>query len=401
MMRFQAALAARTLFVLLLVVGAYTFAMFQGGMASWTIFYFLLPFALYSFSILFYPLKSLTVTRSLSRSLIGIGETADVTLTVKRPGWFPLLYLIIREMDGEQTGGVSKGRAARLAVPGFKREFDLHYELTGVQRGEHSFPPVRIETADFFGWMKKTAAVEAGGTSSFLVLPETTAVDYVPIGSNHDRGAAESPFSLIKETTVATSVREYQPGDRVSWIHWKSFARTQNLMTKEFESKRGEHAALLLDARDSGTFEEQIQFTASVLTEAAARRADLTFAVTDATHPVIRKVAASGELHHALTQLARLRPQNGEFLQLPDYSTALQGGGAVILISGNPDATLLRPILKAAKTQPVYCFVIWNQYGELPEAIADQVRAARLLGVHVQLLGTDEFEHSFREVAQP
>ncbi|GKV70021.1 hypothetical protein NCCP2716_25190 [Sporosarcina sp. NCCP-2716] len=401
MMRSRTVLAVRTLFVLLLVLGAYAFAMFQGGMASWTIFYFLLPFALYSLCILLYPLKSLSVTRSMSRSLIGIGEAAEVTLTVKRPGWFPLLYLLILETDGEQAGGVSKGRAARLAVPGFKREFDLHYELTGVQRGEHSFPPVRIETADFFGWMKKTAAVEAAGISSFLVLPETTAVDYVPIGSNHEKGAADSPFSLIKETTVATSVRDYQSGDRVSWIHWKSFARTQNLMTKEFENKRGEHAALLLDARDSATFEEQIRFAASILKEASARRADLTFAVTDAAHPVIRTVSSGAELHHALTQLARLHPIGGEATKPPDYSTALQGGGAVILISGNPDAAVLRPILKAAKMQPVYCFVIRGTSGELPEAVADQVRAARRLGVHVQLLGTDEFEHSFREVAQP
>ena len=50
---------------------------------------------------------------------------------------------------------------------------------------------------------------------------------------------------------MATGVRDYQAGDRVTWIHWKSFARTQNLMTKEFEDRQSEDILVLLDGRES------------------------------------------------------------------------------------------------------------------------------------------------------
>ena len=69
-----------------------------------------------------------------------------------------------------------------------------------------------------------------------------------------------SPLNIVKDTTMATGVRDYQSGDRVSWIHWKSFARTQTLMTKEFEDRRSQELILVLDERPSEVFEEQVEF---------------------------------------------------------------------------------------------------------------------------------------------
>ena len=67
-----------------------------------------------------------------------------------------------------------------------------------------------------------------------------TDIHYVPIDTQYDLGSMISPYNVVKDTTMATGVRDYQSGDRVSWIHWKSFARTQTLMTKEFEDRRSQ-----------------------------------------------------------------------------------------------------------------------------------------------------------------
>ncbi|WJY27389.1 MULTISPECIES: DUF58 domain-containing protein [Sporosarcina] len=398
MMRRNTVLAIQMLFVAVLIGGAFVFAKFQGGMVSWTVLYFLLPFAFYSFCIALYPAGRMSVTRQMEQPLISVGEKTAVKLTVRRAGRFPLLYLLIREF--EETGTLTQGRTARLVVPGFRKEFDLNYELMGTARGEHFFPSIQLEVADFFGWIRKKAVVAADGAQSYLVFPETARVNYVPIGSNHEQGTAESPFSLMKETTIATSVREYQPGDRVSWIHWKSFARTQTLMTKEFENKRGEKAVLLLDARESETFEEQIRFAASVLKEAADRHSDLAFVTTDAASPVIRTITGGGELKKALTLLARMKPLASDDGKTPNYTSALQGTGAVVVISGNPDPLFLQPVLAAAGMQPVYCFVIRKTAGDLPETVSEQVKKVKSLGVHVRLLSSAEFDRSFQEVAR-
>ena len=38
-----------------------------------------------------------------------------------------------------------------------------------------------------------------------------------------------SPLNIVKDTTMATGVRDYQSGDRVTWIHWKSFATNTDI----------------------------------------------------------------------------------------------------------------------------------------------------------------------------
>lgn len=186
----------------------------------------------------------------------------------------------------------------------------------------------------------------------------------------------------------------------MSWIHWKSFARTQNLMTKEFENKRGEHVTLLLDAKSSETFEEQIRFAASILKEAAVRKADLTFLTTDADNDAIGTIAGEGQLRKALTQLARLQPLEEARAKQPNYTVALQGAGAIVIISGNPDALFLRAVLSASRAQPVFCFVVRSGTEPIPDYVERNVRTAKSLGVTVQMLSDEQFERSFQEVAK-
>ena len=400
MTRRRATLTIQTLFVLLVIGGAYSFAMFQGGMVSWTIFYFIVPFSLYALSIVFYPLNKTSVKREIQQPLLGIGESTIVKICVERTNRYPLLYLSIKESVNDGFATVTQGGTSRLFVMGFRKEAVFQYELKGNQRGEHNFTPLQIEIADFLGWVKKSETIVAEGESTLLIFPETKSIQYVPIGSYHDKGTTRSPFSLIKETTVATSVRDYQPGDRMSWIHWKSFARTQNLMTKEFENKRGEHVMLLLDARSSGAFEEQIRFAASILKEASARKADLTFLTTDAANSVIRTISGDGQLRKALTQLARLQPIDETLAKQPNYSVALQGAGAIVVISGNPDAIFLRAILSASRAQPVFCFVVKKGSEPIPSFVDQNIKAAKALGVTVQVLTDEQFERSFQGVAK-
>ncbi|MDW0110658.1 DUF58 domain-containing protein [Sporosarcina aquimarina] len=400
MIKKHARFTFQLIFVLIVLGGAYTFAMFQGGMASWTIFYFVLPFAIYALCIALYPVSRMTVTRSIQQPLLSIKEKTTVTVRIKRNNRFPLVYLLVKEHFKNDFALISDGQPSRLFTMGFKKEIELQYEVKGQRRGEHAFAPIQLEIADFFGWIKKQTTIEVVGESTLLIFPETKSIHYVPIGSHHDPGSSKSPFSLIKETTVATSVRDYQPGDRVAWIHWKSFARTQSLMTKEFENKRGEHVSLLLDARSSEVFEEQIRFAASILKEAAARKADLTFLTTDAEQAVIRMISAEGELRKALTQLARMNPIEETTTKQPSYGAALQGSGAIVMISGNPDAVFLRKILSAARSQPVYCFVIRNSEEPLSTFMQQNVMTARAQGVIVQLLTAEQFERSFQEVAR-
>ena len=127
-----------------------------------------------------------------------------------------------------------------------------------------------------------------------------TDIHYVPFDTQYDRGTMASPLNIVKDTTMATGVRDYQSGDRVTWIHWKSFARTQTLMTKEFEDRRSQELFLIMDGRASEVFEEQVELTASILKEASSHQAGLALMTTGPKPSLFPFIQSEEHLHRRL-----------------------------------------------------------------------------------------------------
>ncbi len=56
---------------------------------------------------------------------------------------------------------------------------------------------------------------------------------------------------MISASTLASRVREYRPGDSLSHIHWPSTAKTDQLMSKEFDSGGHSEVWIFLDLQAS------------------------------------------------------------------------------------------------------------------------------------------------------
>ena len=142
--------SGRFIFVLLILLSAFSFAMFQGGLVSWTIFYAVLPFVCYSIALFIYPLNSLKVERIILTPRVENGENLKVNLSIKRKFRFPLLYTVVSEKwhneDFLQSVG---GGLKKIFVYGLRREIKLDYEIKDMPRGEHILEGVQIEVSDF------------------------------------------------------------------------------------------------------------------------------------------------------------------------------------------------------------------------------------------------------------
>src|SRR5699024_1731501 len=88
----------RFLFVFLLLLILFSFAMFQGDFVSWFLFFGFLSISLDHFGLFFYPLKEWKWTRKLSRHNLRAGGDAIVMLMMKRRIPFPLFYCIVEEI---------------------------------------------------------------------------------------------------------------------------------------------------------------------------------------------------------------------------------------------------------------------------------------------------------------
>ncbi|NGP45765.1 DUF58 domain-containing protein [Bacillaceae bacterium SIJ1] len=244
----------------------FSYAMFHGGFVSWFLFYATLPLTLYLLITMIYPLRNFRVERMLSTSECKVGETVKVTLTIKRTMPFPLFYLLIHDqLPMEAVKGTPPVRA--LLFPGLKRTLSYSYELQSVRRGEYHFQGVTLSTGDPLGFVQKHHFVSL--KDELLVFPEHELAYYEHTGQNRQEGDALARMFDVIDTTMAVGAREYVPGDKFSWVDWKSTARKRTLMTKEFEQRSGHTVRLLLDRSEQQnvapeSFERNISFAVSL-----------------------------------------------------------------------------------------------------------------------------------------
>ncbi|MEC1259835.1 DUF58 domain-containing protein [Bacillus swezeyi] len=252
------------LFVLFLLSAAtFSYAMFQGGFVSWFLFFAFLPFVLYAFMFAFYPLTKITAERQLTRKQLKAGGQLNAVITIKRKFPFPLMFMIVEDClpDSLLKNGNQDG-AKQFLFPWFQKEIRMAYTLDSVPRGDHRLTAVRIRTGDPLGLLEKEFYLEL--ESSFFVLPSYQEIAYHAKSGSFDDQSGHVSDLQRKDSTLASGIREYQPGDRFAWVDWKTSARRNQLMTKEFEQTKGHDLLIFMDQSPSEAFEDIVTFTASI-----------------------------------------------------------------------------------------------------------------------------------------
>ncbi len=188
---------------------------------------------------------------------------------------------------------------------------DKSLMFVGHKRGPVHLKTIHLKTSFPFGFFVKTK-----------ILPISVETLIFPVIKNV---ALPSPTEYSEEGqgTIGLagddlySIREYQPGDPMAAVHWKSSAKTGNLRVKEF-SKGGLHSyTLFLNIIDPQTnvmvgpetLENRVTETAS-LAYHLIRRGDEVSLKT----PTMQIPSGNTELHleHILKYLARIGYENQE-----------------------------------------------------------------------------------------
>ncbi|KXH78589.1 DUF58 domain-containing protein [Sporosarcina sp. HYO08] len=386
----------RFLFVVIILLSAFVFAMFQGGKVSWTIFYMILPFVIYSILLFFYPLSGLSIDRTIRTPRVESGGNLMISIRMKRTNRFPLLYTVVKDKwvdSSVQT--IANNRSKQLFVYGWKKEFEWQYGMDRMPRGEHRLVGIEVEITDFFGWMKKRMFFPIEDT--VLVYPKIMPVQFAPLSTDFDQGAVVSPFAAQKDTTMATGVRNYQAGDRVTWIHWKSFAKTQSLMTKEFEETRSQKTVILFDGRQSSTFEEQVEFVASMVKTGVDQQADLALITFGSKWGQFPQVQSKNEFYEVLVHLAKIKPAATERFDSSLFAGGRQGQDrSTVVVTGNPDEHLIKTLLQSdVDLQRIHCFVVVKSKKQLQEKIKQSIQYAKKQGVQIVVVERKQFTKAF------
>ncbi|ANU24032.1 DUF58 domain-containing protein [Planococcus donghaensis] len=395
------ALWGRILIVLFLLFLTFSFAMFQGGFVSWFIFYMSLPFIGYSVLLALYPLQKIKVSREIHTAQVRKGGDFSATVTVYRENPFPLLYTVLSEQTHSPSlNKIIVNQPPKMIVPGFRKSYSWTYTLENMPRGEHVLEGVRLEISDFFGWVKKTRLLPIQQT--ILVYPNTVEIAYRPIESRYDHGSMAAPFTLVKDTTMASGVRDYQPGDRVSWIHWKSYARTQTLRTKEFEDRQSQDLFLLDDRRASEKFELQVELVASILRSVVHANSSLAYLSIGQKRNYFPVVQTEEHLQRLMYHLAKVQSDLDKPVdQAVGRELQQMNTSSLLYVTSCLSVEMVHSIQRNAKNlSNCMCLVVVSKGETLREEDEQVHQFARSKGFVVKRVSPENFATVFTEVSR-
>lgn len=157
-----------------------------------------------------------------------VGGRIEERLTLENTSWIPKLWLEVCDRS------TLVGRKGNLVVElGRHSSRTVHISTPCHTRGVFRLGPIDVVSGDPFGLFRMRRRLAVGGT--VLVYPaitELTSFGGLP-------GELPGGNVRVQRTQIATpnaaGVRDYQPGDALSRIHWLNSARLGRLMVKEFD----------------------------------------------------------------------------------------------------------------------------------------------------------------------
>ena len=382
--------------VLFLLVVAFVYAMFQGGFVSWFLFYLIVPISLYSLLLYMNSLSDITVERIIETRKVQSGGKFTATILVTRKSRFPLMYVELEEKVSSSLATHATWK--QLIFWGMRKEFSWTYEIEHIPRGEHVLIGTSVQVSDLFGWVKKEIFIT--NPKTILVFPNLTDMIYIPIETRYDQGAAASRIQAMKDTSMATGVRSYQPGDRVSWIHWKSFARTQTLKTKEFEDRQSQDMFVVMDRTPSPLFEEVVDLTASIMQAIVRHQASSAFLSVGTERMFLPEVQTDQHLQRVLYHLTKVqddltKPLDQVFL----HDQSLSNATTLLYITSNLTSEWMDSVQKnATNLRACTCFVVKSKAEKNTREQNVVYKYAASRGFNVKTITKDRFDQAFLEV---
>jgi len=248
-------------------------------------------------------------------------------------------------------------RAARFVVPPLVAGATARaaYRIPTRRRGRYQVGPLVVRASDPFGLLARTVA--SAGEAEVLIRPRVHDLAApVAVGSRvsgeADVSARRSVVSDLGDEFL--TLREYEVGDDLRRVHWRSTARTGDLMIRQNEARWRSTAEVVLDVHpdghDADSFELAVEAAASAVARLVRlqRRVELvTSAGTvlgtggDPRHDVLDRLATvtTDADDHLATVLEQIRAHRHVDLVVAvlgrvgaDVERALQGLGGIDVI---------------------------------------------------------------------
>ena len=196
-------------------------------------------------------IEGLAVHRRCNLSEANVGDRLAMTIEVSNRGRWPVPWVLLEDVLPTDA---LRQRPPRIRVSGSTLRLAtlrpgasawLNYQVCFQARGYYQFGPLVLETGDLFGLHRRYRVADR--PHFVLVFPQVVPIFQYDIASRRPIGEIRMMHRLFEDPTRISGVRDYQPGEPLSRVHWRATARTRTLQSKTFDPSSIAGATILLD----------------------------------------------------------------------------------------------------------------------------------------------------------
>ncbi|MEV4777061.1 DUF58 domain-containing protein [Microbacterium sp. LWH12-1.2] len=272
------------------------------------------------------------VSLDLARTRVVVGERAVGALTLANRGTRAILpsRVVLPVGSGRGEFGIQ-----RLA-PG--EEAEELFAIPTQKRGVVKVGPVSVVRGDPLGLFER--AHRRDDPVDLYVHPRTVLFDGQSLGYLRDLEGLPAA-DLSRDDVSFHALNEYQPGDDLRHVHWKSTARTGVMMVRQYEETRRSHFVIGL-SRSSGDYATNEDFELAI---SAAGSIGLR-AIRDSQRVDVRvqgrdlPAGTGKQLLDSLSAVEHSKPRDGGIAELAGVVAAhMPLASVVVLVCGSKVST--------------------------------------------------------------
>ncbi|TVR22251.1 MAG: DUF58 domain-containing protein [Anaerolineaceae bacterium] len=215
--------------IYILIVMSLITGVFTGRAFFFNLAYMLFGILIISWIWVWTAIRWIGLTRRTRTRRAQVGQIFEESFAFRNRSFLPKLWLEI--IDQSTLPGHRASHIVPSVTIGGQYSWQVRTRCT--VRGEFRLGPMLVSSGDPFGLFTLTRTIPA--TSRMIVYPRMIQLNKLELPMGMLSGGESQRRRTHYVTTNAAGVRDYAPGDSFNRIHWRTSARKERLVVKEFE----------------------------------------------------------------------------------------------------------------------------------------------------------------------
>jgi uncharacterized protein (DUF58 family) len=186
----------------------------------------------------------LACSRMLHPDRVQVGSPAQVVLRLENLSRIPTGLMLLEDRVPYALGSRPRFVLNRLVA---RQHGEVSYTVRADVRGRYDIGPLSVRLTDPFGLCELSRSFAS--TERLVVTPVVTPLPHTRVGGEWAGSGESRARSAAVHGEDDAATREYRHGDDLRKVHWRSTARTGELMVRREEQPWHTTATLLLDTR--------------------------------------------------------------------------------------------------------------------------------------------------------